>query len=88
MKKEFQLSSTEFKKVEQAKTETVETFDYSITFLKGKMRSIGYAKVVEWVTPLGDTIDGSVLTNGSPTIDKLYVTKRNAREGSFLYLAG
>ena len=63
--------------------ETVETFDYSGTFLKGQVNGIGYAHPVEWRTPPGDTIAGSVLINGRLTIVKLYAKKEMQPEEFF-----
>ena len=74
-KEEFQLSSTEFKKREKAKTETVGTFNYSATIMKRKWHGIRYAHSLEWRTPLGDTINGSVLINWRLAIGELYATK-------------
>ena len=70
-------------KVEQSKTGTVEEVDYS-TFMRRKWRGIGYAYPVEWITPLGDTINGSVLINGKLATGKLYATKETHTEG-FLF---
>ena len=69
--------------MEQAKTETVRTFDYLLTFVKRKRRGIGYAQPGEEITPLSDTIGRSVLINGTPTISKLHATKEIHAEDFF-----
>ena len=74
-KGEIRLSTSKIMKVQQAKTETVETFDYSATFMTRKGRGKGCAHPFERITPLSDTIDGSVLINGRLTIGKLCSTK-------------
>ena len=44
--------------------------------MKGKGRGIGYAYPVEWTTPLGETIVGSVMINVRLAIGKVYARKR------------
>ena len=56
--------------------QTTGTFDYSAMFMKGKVRGIGYAHPVEWTTPLGEIIIGSVLINATLAIGKIYASKR------------
>ena len=69
--------------MKQVLSETLETFEYSATFMRRKGRGICYAHLVEWITPLGDTIDGSVLINGRLTVSKLYATKEIQAEDFF-----
>ena len=39
-------------KVVQAKAETVETFDNSTTFTRGKRREVGFVEPVDWIMAL------------------------------------
>ena len=43
--------------------------------MKHKGHGVGYDHPAEWITPVIDTSDKSVLVNGRLTIGKLYVTK-------------
>ena len=73
---EFKLSTAELNKVTSDRTETTETFDYSAVFMKRRRRGIGSAYPVEWTTPLGETIVGSVMINARLAIGKDYARKR------------
>ena len=44
--------------------------------MKEKERGICYAHPVEWITPLEETIVGSVMINARLAIGKIYASKR------------
>ena len=81
-KKAFRLTQKDLEFVKNSESENFKTFDFSATFMKASGKGIGYTTPVEWTTPLGETIKGSVMINGRLTIGNI-ITERQQKGSEF-----
>ena len=50
----------------------------------GNRKGIGYAEPVDWITPLGEKIRGSILINGRIVLGTTWGSVRERQESQFI----
>ena len=83
----YLIESTTIKEILDSQGEMQKTIDYAKTFMKaGNKKGIGYAEPVDWITPLGEKIRGSILINGRIVLGTTWGSARNHQGSQFTEL--